>query len=356
MAVKRGWLWRFVGGGLMIAVIAAVLLNAWMQRYLDTPMSLGEQGLEYRLPRGGSLSKAAYQLSRQGVLSCPRCLSLYSRVTGKGQSIMAGDYLFPRGTTPRQMLDKLQRGDVRYFELTLVEGWNLRQVINSLRSAERLTHTLPENTNTVTAAQLEIETSYPSLEGLLFPDTYRYHSGSTDVELLRQAYQRMQQVLAEEWQDRAADLPYSSPYEALIMASLVEKETGVAVERQQIAGVFVRRLRKGMRLQTDPTIIYGLGRDFDGNLRSRHLKDASNPYNTYRHSGLTPTPIALAGREAIYAALHPAAGDTLYFVAKGDGSHYFSKTLQEHQRAVRKYQINQRRKDYSSAPRANKSS
>ncbi len=340
----------------VVLSIATALVYTQLQRYLDTPLLITGPGLEYSLPRGGSLNSVAYALSKQGVMESPRSLTLYSRLSGRGNSIKAGDYILEAGITPRLLLDKLERGDVQYYQLTLVEGWNLAQVVAALRSQQRLTLSLGASDGIITAEQLGVDTVYPSLEGLLFPDTYHYHSGSTDIELLKQAYQRLQQVLEAEWRGRAETVPYKNAYEALIMASLVEKETGVASERAQIAGVFVRRLQKGMRLQTDPSIIYGLGPAFDGNLRSRHLKDSSNPYNTYRHHGLTPTPIALVGREAIHAALHPAEGETFYFVAKGDGTHHFSKTLKEHQRAVRKYQISHRRKDYSSTPPAKTSS
>jgi UPF0755 protein len=187
-------------------------------------------------------------------------------------------------------------------------------------------------------------------EGLFFPDTYVFSGATSDRDILRQAYRRMQSVLAEEWNSRAPNLPYRDAYEALIMASIVERETGVASERPTIAGVFVRRLQRDMPLQTDPTIIYGLGAGFDGNLRRRDLEDATNPFNTYTHRGLPPTPIALAGRAAIRAALQPASGDALYFVGKGDGSHQFSATLDEHEKAVRRYQIEQRRQDYRSRP------
>lgn len=338
---------------LLAAIVLVMLLMAlsWqLQHYLDKPIKLPETGLDYTLEKGGSLSTVVYSLAAQDRLQHPRVLTLYSRLTGRGASVAAGEYHFEAGLTPRGLLAKLERGDVRYYQLTLVEGWNLRQVLAALRSQPKLRQLIPANVDTLSAQWLGLDVDYPVLEGLLFPDTYRYHSATTDIDVLQQAYRRMQKVLQEEWQQRSGALPYDSPYQALIMASLIEKETGVASERAQIAGVFVRRLQKGMRLQTDPTIIYGLGNRFDGNLRGSHLKDASNPYNTYRHHGLPPTPIALAGREAIHAALHPAAGEALYFVAKGDGSHYFSKTLQEHQKAVRKYQIKQRRKDYSSAP------
>ncbi|MEK9765717.1 MAG: endolytic transglycosylase MltG, partial [Thalassolituus sp.] len=188
----------------------------------------------------------------------------------------------------------------------------------------------------------------------LYPDTYVYHRNEPVSSVIRQAHERLQKVLEEEWQQKAASLPYKTPYDALIMASIIEKETGVASERPVIAGVFVRRLQKGMRLETDPTVIYGLGDSFEGNLTRAHLRDSSNKYNTYRNKGLPPGPIALAGRAAINAALHPAPGTELYFVAKGDGSHYFSSTLSEHNDAVRRFQL-RRREDYRSAPPADSS-
>ena len=335
----------------LAAVIALALGYLQMQRYLTTALSLPAGGVEYTLAKGGSLNALVYDLHNKGLLSSPRWLIAYSRLTKRGAVIKAGEYRLDEGLTPLSLLDKLEQGDVIYYQLTLVEGWNLSQVLTALRSQPKLQQTIASDAVTITAADLGIDVPHNQLEGLFFPDTYRYHSGSSDVELLRQSYYQLQTFLAAEWQKRADKLPYNTAYDALIMASLVEKETGLGSERADIAGVFVRRLQKNMRLQTDPTIIYGLGASFDGNLRSRHLKDASNLYNTYRHSGLTPTPIALAGAEAILAALHPRAGTSLYFVAKGDGSHYFSDTLEEHQRAVRKYQIKQRRKDYTSAPK-----
>lgn len=338
--VKMVAIAAFVGCG----VLAVALYQT--ERYLDAPMQVPAGGMEYSLQRGATLSSTAYELARQGILATPRWLTLYARLSGRGHAIKAGDYWLEPELTPRQLLNKLESGDIMYFQLTLVEGWTLRQVMDYLATQDRLKHTL---TYPLDAQQLEVDWQ-GSLEGMLFPDTYRFHSGDSDKSVLQQAYQRLQQVLVEEWQQRGENLPYSSSYEALIMASLVEKETGYAPERPVIAGVFVRRLQKNMRLQTDPTVIYGLGDSFDGNLRSRHLKDPANRYNTYRHHGLPPTPIALAGREAIRAALHPKPGSALYFVARGDGSHYFSDTLEEHQKAVRKYQVEQRKKNYSSSP------
>ena len=193
---------------------------------------------------------------------------------------------------------------------------------------------------------LELDVS--SLEGWFYPDTYIFPRGTTDIEILKQAYSRMNEVLDEEWSDKDKDLPFDTRYEALILASLIEKETGVAHERSEIAGVFVRRLQKGMRLQTDPTVIYGLGSEFDGNLTRAHLLEET-PYNTYRINGLPPTPIAAPGRDAIRAAVNPAEGNALYFVGRGDGAHQFSATLEEHNAAVRKYQIEQRAPDYRSS-------
>ena len=196
---------------------------------------------------------------------------------------------------------------------------------------------------------LELVAPIGQPEGFFFPDSYHYARGATDWDIVQRAHAQMRAILEQEWQGRAEDLPYETPYEALIMASIIERETGLPAEREEIAGVFVRRLLLGMRLQTDPTVIYGLGSNFDGNLKRKHLADKGNPYNSYRHSGLPPTPIALPGRADIHAALHPAAGDTLYFVARGDGGHVFSATLAEHEQAVRKYQL-RRKKNYRSSP------
>ena len=236
-------------------------------------------------------------------------------------------------------------------QVTLVEGWTYAQALAALHSHPRLSAILAGLDTEQQLAAMAIEVSHP--EGWFFPDTYRFTAGMSDADILRRAHQRMRQVLAEEWEARSPDLPYEDAYQALIMASIVERETGQPSEREQIAGVFVRRLRSNMRLQTDPTIIYGLGSDFDGNIRRRHLRQAT-PYNTYVIRGLPPTPIALPGREAIRAALHPDDSQALYFVAKGDGSHQFSNTLEEHNKAVRHYQITQRNKNYRSAPKPEK--
>jgi UPF0755 protein len=222
------------------------------------------------------------------------------------------------------------------YPLTLVEGRTFRQALAVIASDPVLVADIGALTDEEIIARIGHPGVHP--EGRLFPDTYLFPRGMGALDLVKRAYGRMEAVLAEEWDKRAPGLPFKDPYEALILASIVEKETGLAAERPEIAGVFVRRMQKGMRLQTDPTVIYGLGAAFDGNLRRVDLT-TDTPYNTYTRGGLPPTPIALPGREAIHAVLHPAAGDSLYFVAKGDGSHAFSATLDEHNRAVRRYQL-----------------
>jgi UPF0755 protein len=243
-------------------------------------------------------------------------------------------------------LTVLSSGNVIQYQLTFPEGITLREALQMLSQETSIAHVLDGSSDT---RLLEVVAPHRNPEGLFFPDTYHYELGSNDWQILQRSFRRMQEVLSEEWTAKAEGLPYKSAYEALIMASIIEKETGQPAERQQIAGVFVRRLQKHMRLQTDPSVIYGLGDEFDGNLRRTDLQDQTNLYNTYRHHGLPPSPIALPGREAIHAALHPDQGDTIYFVARGDGWHEFSSTLKQHQKAVRKYQL-KRRANYRSSP------
>ena len=346
MRIIKGFLAIF----LMLSLVVGVA-NFKLQKYMDTPLQISAEGLEYNLARGGSLHALAYSLEKKNVLEDPRWLIIYSRVFGAGRHIKAGEYFFQQGITARRLLEKIEQGDIRYYQVTLVEGWTLEQAYLQLQKQPKLKKQLGKAWREKLKLTLSADASRsPALEGLFFPDTYRYHSGMSDKDILQKAYNRLQMVLTDEWKKRELFLPYTKAYDALIMASIIEKETGVASERAKISGVFVRRLQKGMRLQTDPTVIYGLGDKYRGNLRTRHLKDKANLYNTYKYGGLPPTPIALVGREAIQAALHPTEGEDLYFVAKGDGSHYFSSTLEEHQKAVRKYQILERKKNYSSAP------
>lgn len=335
---------RFTAVLVLIGLIAAAATAMWLwrdyQQFLDAPLNLPEQ-IAYKVERGAVLGQVAADLKAQGVLAKPLYLRLLGRQRGDAGQIKAGEYALTPGLTPTSLLDLLVSGKVIEYGLTLIEGWTFAQVMAAVRADSILIRTLPENAS---AEAVMTALGHPGVhpEGRFFPDTYLFPRQTTDIQLLGRALDRMTEVLAEEWSARAPDLPLESADDALVLASIIEKETGLASERAEIAGVFVRRLRKGMLLQTDPTVIYGLGESFDGDLRRRDLKQ-DTPYNTYTRPGLTPTPICMPGRESIHAALHPAEGDALYFVATGDGGHYFSATLEEHNRAVRRYQIEKRR-------------
>jgi UPF0755 protein len=313
--------------------------------YLGQPLALetGEQIIE--VETGTSLRRLAGQLEKPHIIAHPIWLTWYGRYAGLS-SIRAGEYRLVSGMTPLQLLNDIHEGKIIHHQITLVDGHNFREVLAVLHTEPRLQKKLEGLTPADMAQRLGLDHENP--EGLVFPDTYEYVLGMSDEDVLRAAARKMQQVLQQEWDQRAQDLPYRDAYEALIMASLVEKETAAPEERAEIAGVFLRRLQKGMLLQTDPAVIYGLGENFDGNLTRKDLQ-TDTPYNTYTRAGFPPTPIAFPGREAIHAALHPATGDALYFVGRGDGHHYFSATLEEHDQAVKTYQLN-RKKDYHSAP------
>jgi len=317
-------------------------VTAWwfwhdMQQQLDSPINI-ETGtaISYTIKPGMNLKIIGEDLVQQGILEHPYYLILEGRLQGTDSRIKAGEYLLHPGTTQRQLLEQFEVGKVVQHSLALIEGWSYKQLMYAVRNNEVLIKTLSDTDSKTVMSALGYPGVHP--EGRFFPDTYHFPSGITDVDFLQRAYEKMVEVLDEEWQQKAEGLPYKTADEALIMASIIEKETAVANERATIAGVFVRRLQKGMKLQTDPTVIYAMGDDYHGNIRRQDLKTDS-PYNTYFYAGLPPTPIALPGVEAMHAALHPEQGETLYFVAKGDGSHYFSKTLKEHNRAVVKYQL-----------------
>ncbi|MBA6412182.1 endolytic transglycosylase MltG [Parahaliea sp. F7430] len=342
--MKRVLLWFLVICSLLALLLTA--LGFELKRRWEQPLAISEEGLLFELKQGDSLNSVAHRLVDQGLLDQPYMLTLYGRLTGLDSRLQRGEYLLPHGLKQAELLELLLSGNVVQYQVTIPEGLTLRQALELLARQESLERSLDGLEDGRIAA---LTKNYPSPEGLFLPETYRYVRGDSDWNILQRAFAAMQRLLAEEWQDRDDELPLASPYEALVLASIIERETGVASERGEIAGVFVRRLNKGMRLQTDPTVIYGLGSEFDGNLRRSHLRDEENPYNTYRHHGLPPSPIALPGAAAIHAALHPKDGDTLFFVARGDGSHVFSATLDAHQRAVRKYQL-RRRADYRSTP------
>lgn len=331
---------------LLILALSGTSLWVWQGlKTLDAPIVLSEPQL-FDVPNGMSFSQLARTMQAQGFVERSLWLRIHGRLFPDQAHIKAGEYEFRDGMSALDMVQAMVEGDTKSWSMQFIEGWTFRDLRAALASGPRLNHVTTDWTDERIMAELGADGEHP--EGRFFPDTYLYHSQDSDLDLLRRAFDTMNRVLEQEWSERAEGLPYSSAYEALIMASIVERETGVPSEREAIAGVFVRRLDKGMRLQTDPTVIYGMGDDYKGRITSRDLRRFT-PYNTYRINGLPPTPIALPGREAIHAALHPADGQALYFVARGDGTHKFSNSLSEHQQAVRQYQLN-RRADYRSSP------
>ncbi|MCP6700020.1 endolytic transglycosylase MltG [Pseudomonas donghuensis] len=329
-------------------ILAGLMLgySAWkVSSALEQPLHVSQERL-LDVPTGTTPNRMFYRMESDGVLEDAFWLRLYWRFNMAGVPLHTGEYRMTPGMSVRDLFEVWRRGDVVQYTLTLVEGWNFRQVRAALAKHEKIKKTL----DGLSDAEVMDKLGHPGVfpEGRFFPDTYRFVRGMTDVEFLQQAYARLEEVLAKEWAERSSDVPYRDPYQALIMASLVEKETGVPQERGQIAGVFVRRMRIGMLLQTDPTVIYGMGERYNGKITRADLREPT-PYNTYTNAGLPPTPIAMVGREAIHAALNPTPGSSLYFVARGDGSHVFSDDLDAHNSAVREYQI-KRRADYRSSP------
>lgn len=306
------------------------------QNFRQTPLAVPADGAVIEIPPGRSVRGIAADLAQKQFIDSPVYFEVLARSTGAAARLQAGEYRIEPGTLPEALLQLLMSGKVMQHMLTIVEGWTFRQMLGAVHAHPVLVHTLRDASPDDIMAALDRKGERP--EGRFLPDTYHFPRGMTDAEFLARAYAAMDKALEREWAARAPELPFKTPYEALILASIVEKETGIAAERPLIAGVFVRRLKQGMRLQTDPTVIYGLGERFDGNIRSGDLR-ADTPYNTYTRDGLPPTPIALPGVDAIRAVLHPAEGEELFFVSKGDGSHHFSATLDEHNRAVRKYQL-----------------
>lgn len=332
---------------------AKLALSVW-----HGPARQMNQAVVFTVEPGDRFAHVADDLQQQGIFPAANFIRLLQFFLAPDFILKAGEYRLPKQASPAQIMAILDRGVSIQGSITFIEGENFRQMMQRLGDHEgflALIKAAPasaiinDQRFVLSSYAIELMPEQLSYEGWYLPDTYFYDQHRPSLMLLDRAHQAMIEVLQSEWAIRQPDLPYQSPYEALIMASLIEKETAIGSERAQIAGVFVRRLNKRMRLQTDPTVIYGLGAGFDGNLRRADLRRDS-PYNTYTRHGLPPTPIAMPGRAAIHAALHPASGDTLYFVAKGDGSHYFSSTLEEHQRAVRRYQIQQRRANYHSHP------
>ncbi len=332
-----------------IIILISSLGTGWyimdVRYFLQSPLNLAATGSgtdsskkawRYDLQPGSSLTAVANDLYTRGIIKHPKYLTWIARLHDQDDKIQSGEYLLEQGITIEQFLAKITRGDVIQYPFTIIEGWRFKQLRRYISILPALNHDLKGLAPDAIMAKLAHEDTHP--EGRFYPDTYYYTRGMSESQLLSRAYIAMDNFLLDAWTNRDLNLPLNSATEALILASIIEKETAVASERRQIAGVFIRRLQRRMRLQTDPTVIYGLGDQFDGNLRSRDLKN-DTPYNTYRRHGLPPTPIAMPGADSILAALHPEDGDTLYFVARGDGTHYFSATITEHNQAVRKFQL-----------------
>lgn len=309
---------------------------AWnnYQTYLETTINVPEEGYTYQLKPGSNLKTVAAELHKAGVLDKPKWLYWHARYKKQAANIKVGEYLLQPGLTPDTLLSLLASGKSIQYKITFVEGWTFKQFRQAMLKNTVLVNTLQEMTDEQVMGKLGFAGQHP--EGRFFPDTYQFQRGETDLDILKRAYKRMSKVLSAAWEGRDENIPLKSAYEALILASIVEKETGAAHERPEIAGVFTRRLIKKMKLQTDPTVIYGMGDRFDGNIRRKDLREAT-PYNTYVIKALPPTPICMPGKHAIESAVHPKDGKSLYFVSKGDGTHYFSKTLKEHNAAVNKY-------------------
>ena len=351
-SAKRGCLSVVAVLVLLAAVVAGV--GAWFyyqqSRFADQPLTPSEESVV--IASGDGFTTVLGKLRAAGVDEGQDTQwQLLARQLDAAGKLKVGEYALDASLTPRELLSRMRAGRVLQHRVTLVEGWNIRQLRAALKRAQPLVHTTDALDDAALMQTLGFGGQHP--EGRFLPETYVYQRGDTDLDVLRRAHAAMEEALAEAWAARSDDLPVNSPYELLILASIIEKETALASERPQIAGVFARRLKLGMRLQTDPTVIYGIGAAYDGNIRRVHLT-TDTPYNTYTRAGLTPTPIAMPSRDALMAAAQPAEGNTLYFVAVGDGSgaHVFSATYAEHNAAVARYlqQLRQRRAPQSPAP------
>jgi UPF0755 protein len=333
------------GGGRLVSSfhLAALLLvfvlaagAGWVAHFARTPVEVPASARMFEVEQGVSFRAIARQLVDHGILAESYTFVLLGRVLGKAGSVRAGMYQLPERITPLALIGKFARGEVSQSDIIFIEGWTFAQMRAALDAHPGVRHETVGLTASEVLGRLKAPEQHP--EGLFFPDTYHFNTGASDFQILARAYQTMQSRVSAAWQQRAPDLPYQQPYEALIMASIVEKETGRPEDRGMIAAVFTNRLKRGMRLQTDPTVIYGLGLTFDGNLRKRDL-ETDGPYNTYTRAGLPPSPIAMPGQAAIDAVLNPPPSSALYFVSRGDGTSEFSRTLEEHNRAVQKFQL-----------------
>lgn len=329
---------KFLLLGSLAAVVTCAFAWMVMQSYMTASIDAISEPVVFEVQDGASLKRVAADLQELQILRWPRLFTLWGRMEGSAHRVQAGEYLLEPGMSPANILDQFVEGRVKLYAVTILEGWTYREILAALAGNSAIVGTLGPEDSIQELISSEEWVGSTSPEGLLFPETYFVPRNSTDTEVLRQSAALMRMRLEAAWEDRAPGLPLNSPYELLTLASIVERETAVDAERTQVAGVFVRRLQKGMRLQTDPTVIYGLGEKFDGNLTRRDLT-TDNPYNTYTRGGLPPTPIGMPGEASLYAAGHPDSDDSLYFVASGDldGTHVFSATLEDHNTAVAAY-------------------
>lgn len=332
---------KIILGLTIAAAIALLVLGVDYQRFLDTPVDVAAAGSVFEVHPGMAFGQISQALVDDGIIEDATYLQLYARFAGLAVRVQAGEYEIATGTTPITLLEKFVSGEVRLHSFTIVEGWTFRELLGALHADANILKSMQYEDWPALLQGINAPAGHP--EGLFLPETYRFPKGTSDADLLGQASALMQKTLTAAWAGRAPESPVASPYEALVLASIIEKETALATERPRISGVFARRLAKRMRLQTDPTVIYGIGVEFNGSLTRKDLQ-TDTPYNTYTRGGLPPTPIALPGQAAINAALHPAEGSEVYFVATGlgDGSHQFSDTKAEHDAAVQTYLARQR--------------
>jgi UPF0755 protein len=333
---------RLIKYAILIATILVLSFGTWLYIYAKTTLNLSPQAQEISIKPKSSLKSIANQLVEQQVISSALPFIILARVLGKEPYLQAGDYTLNKNVSSYQLMLSLNHGKSTQGSIIFIEGKTFKHMRAKLARNDAVKNTTKDLTET--EIMRLVGNGEKHAEGLFFPDTFYFDRNTADTVILKRAYDSMQVKLKTAWDNRASNLPYKNSYEALIMASIIEKETGKASERPMISGVFLNRLRIGMRLQTDPTVIYGMGNNFDGNIRRKDLT-ADTPYNTYTRDGLPPTPIAMPGLAAIEAALHPEKTKALYFVGKGDGSHAFSNSLQEHNRAVAKYQLKQNKKN-----------
>ena len=329
-----GWLKKT----LLLGLLATLTAGGWFAWKVTSPLGLAADKVEFEVMPGSGMRTAARDIAAAGIDFPPWTLVVLGKLLRVEGAIKAGSYEIDRGTTLLDLLHKLTRGDVTQTDIAFIEGWNFRQLRERLAAHPDVRHDTRDLSETEIMRRLgALDGANAAAEGWFFPDTYLFSKRSSDLDILARAYHAMRRHLEQEWAQRSAGLPLTTPYQALVLASIVEKETGTDADRPLIAAVFHNRLKQGMPLQSDPTVIYGLGERFDGNLRKRDLV-AESPYNTYLHTGLPPTPIAMPGLASLRAVLHPAPSRALYFVARGDGSSHFSQTLEEHNQAVNRYQ------------------